>query len=78
METVCSSEMLVSTYESTWHHNPEQQNRHLHCHENLKSHKLNSSFQQLGYLINSDGKREKIKRKHLYTQMEEFTEIVAK
>jgi hypothetical protein len=28
---------LVSTYESTWCHNPEE-HHHLHCHENLKSH----------------------------------------
>jgi hypothetical protein len=36
METVCFSKMLVFTYESTRHHNPEQ-----HCHDdnckNLKS-----------------------------------------
>jgi hypothetical protein len=25
MEAVCFSETLVSTYESTWHHNPEEQ-----------------------------------------------------
>jgi hypothetical protein len=28
---------LVSTYESTWHQNPEQ-HHHPHHHENLKSH----------------------------------------
>jgi hypothetical protein len=36
METVCSSETLVSTYESTWRHNPEEQHQHLHRRENLK------------------------------------------
>jgi hypothetical protein len=40
METVCFSESLVSTYESTQHHNPEEQYRHPeHC-ENLKSHMI--------------------------------------
>jgi hypothetical protein len=29
METVCFSETLVSTYESTWHHNTEKQCHHL-------------------------------------------------
>jgi hypothetical protein len=24
METVCFSELLVSTYKSTWHYNPEE------------------------------------------------------
>jgi hypothetical protein len=32
------SKMLVSTYESTQRQNPEEQQRHLHHHENLKSH----------------------------------------
>jgi hypothetical protein len=39
METLCFSETLVSTYESTRRHNPEEQN-HLNRRENLKSHKL--------------------------------------
>jgi hypothetical protein len=34
METVCISETLVTEYESTWRHNPEQ-HRHLHRRENL-------------------------------------------
>jgi hypothetical protein len=34
METVCFSETLVSTYESTRHHSPEQ-HRHFHRRENL-------------------------------------------
>jgi hypothetical protein len=38
-EVVSSSKILVSTYESTQHHNPEEHN-HLHCHENLKSQTL--------------------------------------
>jgi hypothetical protein len=38
MKTVCFSK-TVSTYESTWHHNPEEY-RHLHYCENLKSHKV--------------------------------------
>jgi hypothetical protein len=28
METECFSEMLVSTHESTQHHNPEEHHRH--------------------------------------------------
>jgi hypothetical protein len=35
---VCSSEILVSTYKFTWRHNPEDQLRHIHRCENLKSH----------------------------------------
>jgi hypothetical protein len=37
METVCLSETLVSTYESTWRHSPEE-HRHPHSHKNLKYH----------------------------------------
>jgi hypothetical protein len=37
METVRISETLVSTYESTRRHTPEEQ-RHLHRREILKSH----------------------------------------
>jgi hypothetical protein len=29
--------MLVSTYQSTWHHNSEQQHSRIHCHENATS-----------------------------------------
>jgi hypothetical protein len=39
MEAVCSSEILVSTYESTRRYNPAKQHRHLHRRENLRSHK---------------------------------------
>jgi hypothetical protein len=44
METVCFSEMLVSAYESTRRHNPEEERRHLHRCENLKSHKEVTRF----------------------------------
>jgi hypothetical protein len=37
METECSSETLVSTYKSTQCYCPEDQHRHLHPRENLKS-----------------------------------------
>jgi hypothetical protein len=37
MEIVYFSETLVSTYESTWRRNPEQQHR-LHRRDNLKCH----------------------------------------
>jgi hypothetical protein len=40
MKTVCFSETLVSTYESTRRLNLEQY-RHPHRRENLKSHKKN-------------------------------------
>jgi hypothetical protein len=30
MKTVCSSHLLVPTYNSTWCHNPEDQHGHLH------------------------------------------------
>jgi hypothetical protein len=40
MKAVCSSEMLVSTYKSTRRCNPEDQPRHPHCRENLKSQVL--------------------------------------
>jgi hypothetical protein len=36
----CFPEMLVSTYKTTWYHNPEEQHQHLH-HENFKSYKMN-------------------------------------
>jgi hypothetical protein len=36
METLCFSEMIVSTYESTLRHSPEKQHRHIHHRENLK------------------------------------------
>jgi hypothetical protein len=38
METVCFSDALVSTYESTRRHNPEE----VHRRENLKSHNANT------------------------------------
>jgi hypothetical protein len=34
------NDSLVSTYESTQRHNPEEQHRHLHRREKLKSHML--------------------------------------
>jgi hypothetical protein len=37
MEAVRSSETLVTTYKTAWHHNPEDHNQYLYCHENLKS-----------------------------------------
>jgi hypothetical protein len=39
METVCFSETLPCTYESTRHQNPEEEPHHPHSRENLKSHK---------------------------------------
>jgi hypothetical protein len=38
MATVCFSETLVSSYEATLRHNPEEQQRHPHRHDNLKYH----------------------------------------
>lgn len=31
MERLCFSEILVSAYESTWRHNPEEQHRESFC-----------------------------------------------
>jgi hypothetical protein len=39
IEAICSSETLVSTYKSIWHFYPEDQHRHLHRRESLKSDK---------------------------------------
>jgi hypothetical protein len=44
METVCFSETSVSTYKTARRHNPEEQHRHLHRRENLKSHILGLQF----------------------------------
>jgi hypothetical protein len=38
MVAIHSSKMLVTTYWTTWHHNQEGHNPHIHCSENLKSH----------------------------------------
>jgi hypothetical protein len=38
METVCFSETLASTNESTRRQNPEEEHYHLHRRESLKSH----------------------------------------
>jgi hypothetical protein len=35
MEVICFSETLVTTYQTTWYHNPEDHNQHLHHHDNL-------------------------------------------
>jgi hypothetical protein len=42
---------LVSTYESTRRHNPEEKCRHLQRHENLKSHTYDISLALLVVLI---------------------------
>jgi hypothetical protein len=44
METACFSETSVSTYESTWYHNPEEEHQHLHRRENLKSRNITVIF----------------------------------
>jgi hypothetical protein len=36
MKMMCSSKMLLTTYKSTWYHNPEDQDQQLHCCENLR------------------------------------------
>jgi hypothetical protein len=53
MDTVCSSEILVSTYESTGRHNPETQ-RHLHRREILRSLKFPSSSTRIKFLVYAD------------------------
>jgi hypothetical protein len=47
METVCLSEMLVSTYEPARHYNPEEEHRQLYSHVNLKSHNYTCLFNPL-------------------------------
>jgi hypothetical protein len=44
MEVIHSSEISVTTYKITWHHNPEDHDQHLYCHENLKSQTENVLF----------------------------------
>jgi hypothetical protein len=44
MKTVCSSKTFVSTYEFTWHHNPEEEHRHPHRCDHLKSHIITQSL----------------------------------
>jgi hypothetical protein len=38
MDTVCSSETLVSTYKSTRRYNPKEQHRHFYRRDDWKSH----------------------------------------
>jgi hypothetical protein len=46
METVCFSETLVSTFETTWCHNLEKQHQHLHHHERLKYSKVKPLYRK--------------------------------
>jgi hypothetical protein len=39
MKALCSSEVLVTTHKSTQCYNPEDRHWHLHCCENLESHR---------------------------------------
>jgi hypothetical protein len=50
METICFSESLVSIYESTRRHNPEQ-HRHLHRRENLRSHMLCAAWRTVPLVL---------------------------
>jgi hypothetical protein len=36
---ICSLDMSVTFYKTTWHHNPEDHHQNLHCHKNPKSYK---------------------------------------
>jgi hypothetical protein len=38
MEAIFSSKMMVTTYKTTWCHNPGDNHQHFHCHKNLKFH----------------------------------------
>jgi hypothetical protein len=42
--------MLVSTYKSTRHYNPEEQHWHLHHRENLKSHAMKGLWKTTKWL----------------------------
>jgi hypothetical protein len=44
METVCFSEIPISSYESTRRHDPEKQHRHPRRRGNLKSHMIHMLF----------------------------------
>jgi hypothetical protein len=56
METVCFSETVVSSYESTLCENPEEERHHPPSHENFKSHKLfQFSFLVLFRFMNMEG-----------------------
>jgi hypothetical protein len=41
MELICSSELLVTTYKTTQHHNLKDHNPYFHCHEELKKPEVN-------------------------------------
>jgi hypothetical protein len=40
MEATLSSEIVVSTYKTTWGHNPEDRKRHIYSRGNLKSQSM--------------------------------------
>jgi hypothetical protein len=45
IEIIKSSDMLLTIYKITWHHNPEEHRLQFHHHENHKSHnKLYGNF----------------------------------
>jgi hypothetical protein len=44
MEVTRSSETLVTTYKTTWRHNPEDHNQHFYGYEHLKSQEMGIVF----------------------------------
>jgi len=38
VEAVCTSQMSVYFYKTTWYYIPEGSHLHAHCNENVKSH----------------------------------------
>jgi hypothetical protein len=56
MKTVYFSETLVSTYKSTRRHDPEQQqHRHLHSSEKLKSHQGDQIYKEVSGTCSTHG-----------------------
>jgi hypothetical protein len=50
IEAVSTSEMSVNFYRTTQHNNPEDSHLHTHCHENLKSKRVEFVSDRMSYL----------------------------
>jgi hypothetical protein len=51
IEAIHSSEMLATTYNTTWHHSLEDHNLHFHFHKNLKSHIILYYFLEYKFIM---------------------------
>jgi hypothetical protein len=45
LEAVCSFKAFVTPCMTTWHHNPQDHNQNVHCHENFKSYTYYAHFE---------------------------------